>query len=321
MSKLTVPVPDLQITFFNRLQRIRRNYLIDALLETIGRLEISRIDHQLAEFVSGGALQRVARWGLRGELVFAVPYILLENPKLLGYYRLLLGFSQKQFYGKRYDFGPFKALEERGHLPTRHAEGVMNLCRALCRSGERLVEGVDELSRETVHELTLLTLGPQLRGGALNLYGSRATRKVFDLINSLVQAETVAESEQSLEVQNAAGRKVIVLFAADPDISIIEELPSGKYRNLVAIEIKGGKDYSNIHNRIGEAEKSHQKARKQGYIECWTLVGVSDLPMDVARRESPTTDRFYHLNLILQVDSEEGIDFRENLLARIGLVA
>ena len=43
-------------------------------------------------------------------------------------------------------------------------------------------------------------------------------------------------------------------FAADPDICIREELPSGKFRNLVAIEIKGGKDYSNVHNRIGEAE-------------------------------------------------------------------
>jgi hypothetical protein len=32
----------------------------------------------------------------------------------------------------------------------------------------------------------------------------------------------------------------------------------------VAVEIKGGKDYSNIHNRIGEAEKSHQKAKKEG---------------------------------------------------------
>jgi hypothetical protein len=39
-------------------------------------------------------------------------------------------------------------------------------------------------------------------------------------------------------------------------------------RSLAAIEIKGGRDYSNIHNRIGEAEKSHQKAEKQGYVEC-----------------------------------------------------
>ena len=110
-------------------------------------------------------------------------------------------------------------------------------------------------------------------------------------------------------------------FAADPDICVREELPSGRVRNLVAIEIKGGRDYSNVHNRIGEAEKSHQKARKEGYVECWTLVGVSDLDMDLARRESPTTDRFYHIDRLLEPQSEEAQDFRENLLARVGIRA
>jgi hypothetical protein len=86
----------------------------------------------------------------------------------------------------------------------------------------------------------------------------------------------------------------------------------------VAIEIKGGRDHSNIHNRIGEAEKSHQKARKQGYVECWTLVGVADLNMELAERESPTTDRFYHIDRITDEAEEEFEDFRENLLSRLG---
>src|SRR5215831_11086308 len=63
-----------------------------------------------------------------------------------------------------------------------------------------------------------------------------------------------------------------------------------------SIEIKGGGDLSNIHNRIGEAEKSHQKAKNEGYVECWTMVGVVDSNLDLARRESPTTDRFYHID-------------------------
>jgi hypothetical protein len=95
----------------------------------------------------------------------------------------------------------------------------------------------------------------------------------------------VSAGERSIEIENAAGRRVRVEFASDPDICIREELPSGRFRNLVAIEIKGGRDYSNIHNRIGEAEKSHQKARQDGYVECWTMVGVMDLNMEVAQRE------------------------------------
>jgi hypothetical protein len=90
-------------------------------------------------------------------------------------------------------------------------------------------------------------------------------------------------------------------------------------RNLVAIEIKGGRDNSNIHNRIGEAEKSHQKARNDGFVECWTIVGISDLNMELAKKESPTTDRFYHLVRLTDELSDEFNDFRENLLSRLGI--
>jgi hypothetical protein len=299
VRKLKVPEPDLQIGFYHRLQEIRHTHLLDALLATVADLDVTQIDQQLAKLTSHSGLRKIAGWGLRGELVFAVPCVLASNPRLLGYYRLLLGFSQKQFYGDRYGFAPFKSMEERGQISTGAMPRLNDLCKALCASAEVLVDNVQHLSKETVHELTLLTLGPQLRGGALNILGSRATRKVFDLISSLLSDEAVAEGDRSLEVQNAAGRLVRVEFAADPDICIREELPSGRFRNLVAIEIKGGKDYSNIHNRIGEAEKSHQKARKEGYVECWTMVGVAQLDMDLARRESPTTDRFYHIDRIV----------------------
>ena len=321
MSKLKIPEPDLQITFYRRLQEIRRTHLLDALLATVADLEIAQIDQQLAELTSRSGLRKVAAWGLRGELVYAVPCVLGVNPHLLGYYRLLLGFSQKQFYGSRYGFAPFRSMEEGGQITSGNMPRLKELCKTLCASADTLVEKVPHLSKETVHELTLLTLGPQLRGGALNILGSRANRKVFDLISSLLAGEAVAEGERSLELRNAAGRPVRVEFAADPDICIREELPSGRFRNLVAIEIKGGKDYSNIHNRIGEAEKSHQKARKEGYVECWTIVGVAQLDLELARRESPTTDRFYHIDEIADPSSDGAKDFRENLLSRIGIRA
>lgn len=319
MSRFKIPQPDLQVEFYHRLARIRETYLLNALLSVISELEISHIDKELSNFVSNAALQKVAGWGLRGEIIFAVPCVLETAPKLLGYYRLLLGFSQKQFYGERYGFGPFKPMEESGRLSANNAASLRELCQALCGSAELLIEGVGQLSQESVHELTLLTLGPQLRGGILNLLGTRATRRVFELINSMLEPAVVSSSQRSIKLQNAAGRTVKVEFASDPDICIREELPSGKFRNLVAIEIKGGRDYSNIHNRIGEAEKSHRKARKEGYVECWTMVGVVDLNMELAKRESPTTDRFYHIDRIADKKSEEFEDFRENLLSRVGI--
>jgi hypothetical protein len=93
VSKLKAPIPDLQITFYHRLNEIRKTHLLDALLSVVSKLEIPRIDKELSEYVSSRALQRIAGWGLRGEVVFAVPYVLRKSPELLGYYRLLLGFS------------------------------------------------------------------------------------------------------------------------------------------------------------------------------------------------------------------------------------
>jgi hypothetical protein len=116
-----------------------------------------------------------------------------------------------------------------------------------------------------------------------------------------------------MEIKNAVSRTVLIEFAADPDIIIREEMVPGVYRELIAIEVKGGSDFSNIHNRIGEAEKSHQKAKASGYHECWTVVNVDKLSVNMARKESPSTSRFY---LISAIVSTMGAEYEEpNYLA------
>lgn len=171
-----------------------------------------------------------------------------------------------------------------------------------------------------MHELTLLTLGPQLRGGLLNLKGSEATREVFEIIRNIIKPKLKTSSDRIMELTNAAGRIVVVEFAADPDVCIREKLPSGGVRNMLAIEIKGGKDVSNIHNRIGEAEKSHQKAKKENFREFWTIVGVISLNEDQARRESPTTDRFFLLDELRETGTNEQKEmFIEAIVSLVGI--
>ena len=321
MTQFRTPLPDLQITFYNRISELRDVLLLDALLTVVSKVDIDILNGQLSDLVSKHALRKVASWGLRGEVVFPVPLVLSSSPHLLGYYRLLLGFSQKQFYGKAYGLGFFKSMEEKGVLAPVQEAALEPLCRAFCKSSEHLLKGTGRLTSSTVHELTLLTLGPQLRGGALNLLGTEATEKIFELIKTIATSAIISTASRAIEIENAAGRVVKVEFASDPDICIREELPSGSFRNLVAIEIKGGKDISNIHNRIGEAEKSHQKARNQGFVECWTMVGVTHIDLDLARKESPSTDRFYGIDAIIKPDTPESRDFREHLLSRIGVRA
>lgn len=319
--KLDAPLPALQISFYRRLEQLRSTHLLDALLSASADADIHLVDAELARYADKAALQRLAGWGLRGEIVFAVPCLLEAHPSLLGYYRLLLGFSQKQFYGKSHGLSAFKSMEEKGTVSKTQRQRMAELARCLCIGAAHLVHSVDGLTQAKVHDLTLLTLGPQLRGGALNLVGQQATRRVFDLIAVLTESAHVEVDRSTIRMRNAAGAPIRIFFASDPDIAIHEELPSGRSRPVIAIEIKGGKDVSNVHNRVGEAEKSHQKAKKDGFTECWTILGIAGLDHGLLRGESPTTDRFFALDEITRGDSEAFDDFKEQLYSRLGLRA
>ncbi len=255
--------------------------------------------------------------------MFPVPAVLTANPQLLGYYRLLLGFSQKEFYTARTGASPFKSMEEKGKLSERAQVHLQEFCRALIISCCALLDGVgpERISRELLDDLTLLTLGPQLRGGANVRKGSVAIVRVFDVVHSIVKHAVIESDESRIIIRNAAGRKVLIEFASDPDIIIREEMSKENYRNMIALEIKGGTDFSNIHNRLGEAEKSHQKARSAGYVECWTVVNVDRIDLNLARKESPSTNRFYRLSELGAGKGEEYVDFKNRIVSLTGITA
>ena len=317
--KLKFAGPKLQADFAFILKRFRTTYLQDALFETIKCMRVTEIDKQLAQYVSDKDLALMAQFGLRGELLFAVPAILEQNPYLLGYYRLLLGYSQKEFYGndKGFGAGSFKSMEMSGKIAKTVVGDIPELCKAFCGAASALLQKIEPLkpSRELFDDLTLLTVGPQLRGGANNQRGTVGIFQVFEIIRQIVVHAAPKVHENFMEIMNATGRKVLIEFAADPDIIIREEMSPGIFRNIVAIEVKSGTDISNIHNRIGEAEKSHQKARKCGYTECWTIINVNRLDIEKAKSESPSTDRFYSLSILSSGKGDELEDFRRRIIS------
>lgn len=313
--------PELQITFAYALKEAREKMLVDVLMTSVESTDLVTLDAQLHQFADADCLKRLASFGLRGELFFAVPCILEKNPLLLGYYRLLLGYSQKAFYTSESEVGQFRLMEERGTLLVKQRERLPEFCRALCDSACSLVNGLADhmLTRDFLDELTLLTLGPQLRGGANVQKGTAAIKQVFDVIHAIVANNVLKATSHHIEVVNSSGRKVHIRFASDPDIVIREEMRPNKFRNLIAIEVKGGQDYSNIHNRIGEAEKSHQKARNAGYVECWTVVNVDRIDMKMAQQESPTTNQFFRISDLLDLHSSEYQVFKDLLISCVGI--
>ena len=321
MADINIPAPELQIDFSFALGQVRSLYLQDALSSTIDALNLSTLDKELSTYVPQSSLKALAKHGLRGELVYAVPCVLKTNPYLLGYYRLLLGFSQKEFYTKEFGVSGFKSMESKGILTERNKPDLSNLCKGLVVSAVALVNGIgiDRLSRDMLDDLTLLTVGPQLRGGANVKKGVAGIVDVFQTIHDIVEHPATKSSAGKIEIENAAGRKVLIEFAPDPDIVIREEMSKKRYRNIIAIEVKGGTDFSNIHNRVGEAEKSHQKAKATGYVECWTVVNVDRIDIEMSKRESPSTNTFYRLSSLKQGESDEYQDFKERVISLTGI--
>jgi hypothetical protein len=208
-------------------------------------------------------------------------------------------------------------MEENDRLAKANVAVLPALCRSLIDTGAQLFAGVQPISTATIHELQLLTIGPQLRGAENNVIGQDATRIVFELVRSLVAAHITTSTEQVITIKNAAGRIVRIAFASDPDIAIMETLPTMAIPS-VSIEIKGGKDVSNVHNRIGEAEKSHQKAKSAGFTQFWTILNARIAP-DMAGRESPTTTAFFNLDDVLAESTAAHHQFRDLLYQTIGV--
>ena len=212
-------------------------------------------------------------------------------------------------------------MEVKGTLTSRNKERLADLCESMVYSACALLDGIgtDRVSKELLDDLTLLTVGPQLRGGANVKKGVAGIIDVFEAIHSIVEHAATQSTQSKIQIVNAAGRKVSIEFAPDPDIVICEEMNTTSIRKLIAIEVKGGSDFSNIHNRVGEAEKSHQKAKSDGYVECWTVVNVDRIDMDMAAKESPSTNRFYRISSLKSGEGKEYEDFRNRIIALTGI--
>jgi hypothetical protein len=184
-----VHTAEFQIGFWAFLEQIRNRHLSQALSSAVATLGIAEVERELAKFADPQSLTILATSGLRGETFLPVPAVLTARPELLGYYRLLYGISQKEFYKR--GFAAFKSMEVENQLTETNRRMLPRLCRSLCQTGAELLAGVQPASLEAIHELQLLTIGPQLRGSQNNKIGDTATRQVFNLVKSLISTRHI----------------------------------------------------------------------------------------------------------------------------------
>lgn len=316
---IKVPDHQRQVRFYQLLLGARRTWLRDALQETLGKLDQPTIKAEIAKLVPGDAQAVLATAGIRDEYVFPTPTIIRARPSLLAYYRLLLGQPRKSFYGSEGGRGLFQSMETSGKVTPKQDARLDELIAAMIAALADLVRQMaPTMSQRDVDELPLLTLGSQLQGANNVAIGQEGTAAVFAAIRSIVEMDIVSESGTELVVTNAAGRKVYITLAADPDVRIREEFGTGmSYK--VAIEIKAGTDQSNAHNRAGEAEKSHQKAEDAGATDFWTIITKRGLDMAKLRAESPRTRSWFDVAQVLAGEGEDWDAFRRRIIEAVGI--
>jgi hypothetical protein len=314
----TPPSSARQVRFYQLLAAARRQWFMDALSEVLGQLEQDTIRQQIREYVPQDVKKILAAAGLRDEYVFPVPAVLEAKPSLVGYYRLLLGAPQKAFYKGSTGMGRFKSMEQLGTISKGAGPWVSEFCRVMARPLAELVRGIPNVTERDLRELPLLTFGSQLQGSNNTQIGKTAMRDVFIAIKEILSRHIVSTTDRRLTIKNSAGRTVLVTLSHDPDVRIQEQV-SDQLHHKVAIEVKGGADVSNVHNRAGEAEKSHQKAKKSGFPEFWTIISKQGLDISKLRSESPTTNRWFDVAEVLARSGGDWDDFRQRLGGACGI--
>lgn len=305
MTRFNFPAPGRQVYVAAFLDRIRATGLLDAVRTASAQVPAGTLRAEMLTHAPPAGLQLAQTTNVRDEHVFLTPTLLRTAPGTFTYYRLLLGVSRKAFYTGKSGLRPFEAMEDHQEIRPKADPLIEDLCTEM---NEAMYVLITSLPRGTlprdIADLPLLTLGAQADGSWRTRIGTEATTEVFDAMKAVVknQGRSYVETDSTITMTNSAGREVTLALAPDPDV-VIRETVNGQDVYKVAIEIKGGVDYSNLHNRVGEAEKSHQKARATGAQDCWTIITLANADMARLRQESPTSREWFDAE---QVRSQSG---------------
>lgn len=144
---INLPSSKPQANVASYLEQFRKLYLQQALPAAIQSVDLQELNRELYALAPSQDLKKLAGKGIRGEFIFASPIILATKPNLLGYYRLFLGYSQKEFYQKS-RLARFQKMEAEGKLPEKLKDELEPLCLALNGKASELIELSDSNSEE-----------------------------------------------------------------------------------------------------------------------------------------------------------------------------
>jgi len=226
--------------------------------------------------ISSTAWSYIAQADLELLRVFAHPRVLIEQARLITYYRSVAALPQKAV--KYLAFGAVENFERGRNKKPLSFPDALKLCKLLNTHISAIIDSsLLTFSSQDLNALLYASAGSQINGAWLNAIGAEAEMVIRRLLitefarqNKIVNFldknnNTIATFDDDEIVEKIASFRgfrlrdqTSILFSADPDISLL-----GKNgQTLAAIEVKGGKDPAGALERYGAAKKSFEEATR-----------------------------------------------------------
>ncbi len=227
--------------------------------------------------ISFSSWEYITQSNLKPVSVFAHPRVLIEQPRLIAYYRSVAALSQKAV--KNMTLGSLEAYEKSQNKKSLPYPEALKLASLINTHVSAIIDSsVLTFSQQDIQVLLYASAGSQINGAWLNTIGVEAEMvirrliithfaKQDKIIGFLDKNGTFATALKDEEVFDRIASfrgfrlsdQTSVLFGSDPDISLL-----GKNgQTLAALEVKGGKDPAGALERYGAAKKSFEEALRQ----------------------------------------------------------
>jgi hypothetical protein len=271
---------------------------------------------------------------------FCHPKLLREYPRLLAYYRNIAALSQKSI-GYLVRAGVNIAAIEKdteNRISLTEAQSLI-LSRLFNEHITLIVDSsIQSITKEKLYGILLASTGAQIDGSWRNAIGEESEKvvqrllikefKERDLLAAFIPKvgqtvelyDPIKLDEQLGHIERFRGvlltNRTSVLFASDPDISLLSE--SGA--TVCALEVKGGTDPAGALERYGAAKKSFEEVRRVSPGVA-TLLVASCITSEVRIRieQDPLVSSFYNLTALLGENSASFAEFIQEVLRHLGV--
>jgi len=241
------------------------------------------------------AWNRVIHRGIKPIRVFAHPEVLKQNPKRVGYYRMLAMVSQKSM--ARVGLSINRYEEGRSYLDDGAA---LEISKHLNKIISILVEHDETVDDREFDLWRGMAAGSQAQGSWQNTKGDRAEVVIKELIERRVREKGLIFEEKAHgkgETLKLKDERLLIL-GSEPDIGIYEDDII-----QIAVEIKGGIDPAGVLERFGAALKSLRRAKQESPNSITILImqGVSltSKAMEEIDRSKSIIDYFFTIEDVI----------------------